>query len=58
MAKRKLDDLVHQQFGFMPPRNSDEKFERLMPQLSAALVPLQQQCRHVSAAPVIVEGAP
>ena len=39
-------------------RFGPDRIERLMPQLSAALVPLQQQCRHVSAAPVIVEGAP
>ncbi len=39
-------------------RFGPERIERLMPQLSAVLAPLQQQCRHVSAAPVIVEGAP
>jgi len=38
-------------------RFGPERIESLMPQLRALLAPLQQQCRHVPAAPVIVEGA-
>ncbi len=37
-------------------RFGPERIEGLMAQMRAVLAPLQQQCRHVAAAPVIVEG--
>ena len=39
-------------------RFGPDRIESLMPQLRAIIAPLQQQCRHVPAAPVIVESAP
>jgi DNA-binding IclR family transcriptional regulator len=39
-------------------RFGPERVDALMPRIRAILLPLQQQCRHVSAAPVFVEGVP